>query len=256
LEGPALPGSEEETTQMESRHTRVPFVGLTAFLALTAVLTATSSSVPSVPGPLPVAPSREEVLALEELADWVRSDRRVTVVTLDDMAEAMRQGRRSFELFRSYTGRAAHRDFLRGLPYGEAIAEAAERNRLDGLLVAAVVEVESGFSRSVISPMGAVGLMQVMPTTAEMYGVHDLTDPRGNLYAGTRYFSELLEHYSGDLELTLAAYNAGPGAVKRFGGVPPYPETRQYVQKVLSAYIGNHWGVWDRTGAAEEILLH
>ena len=241
---------------MQSRHTRVPFVGLTACLALTVVLTATTSSVPSVPGPLPVAPSREEVQALEELADWVRSDRRVTVVTVDDMAEAMRQGRRSFELFRSYTGSEAHREFLRGMPYGDAIAEASERTGLDCLLVAAVVQVESGFARNALSPMGAVGLMQVMPTTGEMYGVHDLTDPYGNLYAGTRYFSELLDYFSGDLELALAAYNAGPGNVKRFGGVPPFPETRQYVHKVLSAYIGNHWGVWDQTGASQEILLN
>jgi soluble lytic murein transglycosylase-like protein len=241
---------------MTSRHTRVPFVGLTAFLALLMVLTATSASVPSVPGPLPLAPSREEIQALEELARWVRSDRRVTVVTVNDMAEAMRQGRRSFELFRSYTGSEAHREFLRGMPYADAIAEAAERNDLDCLLVAALVQVESGFHRDAVSPMGAIGLMQVMPSTGQMYGVADLTDPYGNLYAGTRYFSELLDYFSGDLELTLAAYNAGPGNVKRFGGVPPFPETRQYVRKVLSAYIGNHWGVWDQTGAAQQILLH
>jgi len=241
---------------MRSRHTRIPFVGLTAFLALFVVLSDTSTSVPSVPGPLPVAPSREEVQALEELAHWVRSDRRVTVVTVDDMTEAMRQGRRSFELFRSYTGSEAHLRFLHGVPYGDAIARAAERTGVDGLLLAALVQVESGYNRDAVSPVGAIGLMQVMPTTGEMYGIHDLTDPGDNLYAGSRYFSELLEYFSGDLELALAAYNAGPGNVKRFGGVPPFPETQEYVHKVLSAYIGNHWSVWDQTGAAQQILLN
>ena len=241
---------------MRNRHTRIPFVGLTAFLALFVVLSDTSTSVPSVPGPLPVAPSREEVQALEELAHWVRSDRRVTVVTINDMAEAMRQGRRSFELFRSYTG-------SRGAPAVPARRALRRRhrprcraNRRRRLLLAALVQVESGYNRNAVSPVGAIGLMQVMPGTGEMYGIHDLTDPGDNLYAGSRYFSELLEYFSGDLELALAAYNAGPGNVKRFGGVPPFPETQEYVHKVLSAYIGNHWSVWDQTGAAQQILLN
>ena len=251
----------KEIMTMKCRHTRVPFVGLTAILALAVVFLDTTASVPSIPGPLSVAPSREEVMALEELAQWVRGDDRVTVLSpsqrsVDDMAAAMREGRRSFELFRSYTGEAANREYLQGLPYGSEILGAAEVYGLDAMLVAAVVEVESGFHPHAVSQMGALGLMQVMPDTGLMYGVTDLTDPRSNVYAGARYFSELLEYFSGDLELALAAYNAGPGNVKRYGGVPPFRETRAYVQKVLTAYFQNHWSVWERTGADQQILLH
>lgn len=240
---------------MTKRVPRGPAVRLIAPLSLLVVLAASAPSVPSVPGPLAEPPSREEIEALEELAHWVRSDRRLQVLTATDVAEAMRQGRRSFELFRSYTGKRAHQEFLADLPYGDEIFAAAERYDLDSLLVAAVVEAESSFRANALSPVGAVGLMQVMPTTGEFYGVADLTDPRANLDAGSRYMSELLELYSGDLELALAAYNAGPGNVKRYGGVPPFPETRDYVERVLSAYVGNHRGVWTESGAAEEFLL-
>jgi soluble lytic murein transglycosylase-like protein len=194
-------------------------------------------------------------VALEELASWVRDDNRVQVLSPDDVTEALREGRRSFELFRSWTGEKAHRAYLEELPYGDQIFDAAEHNGLDSLLVAAVVQVESQFRPRAVSAVGAVGLMQVMPDTGALYGVHDLTDPTANLEVGTRYFSELLNLFSGDLELALAAYNAGPGAVKRFGGVPPYPETRSYVDKVLSAYVGNHRRVWSESGAAQQIVL-
>lgn len=260
---------------MNRRHTRATFVALTAILAVAVVLFDSSTSVPSIPSAIPDAPSREEVQALEELARWVRGGDRVTVYTaksrdtsldtsLDStasldtrgMADAMRQGRRSFELFRSYNGREANRAYLRDLPYGDQILEAAEHNGLDPLLVAAVVEIESGFHSRAMSHMGALGLMQVMPGTGQMYGVTDLTDPTANLAVGARYFSDLLEYFSGDLELTLAAYNAGPGNVRRYGGIPPFRETQQYVDKVLSAYFQNHWTIWERTGADEQILLH
>lgn len=245
---------------MNRRPTRASYVVLTAILALAVVLFDNSKSVPSIPGPLPIAPSSEEVQALEELAQWVRGDDRVTVFSpsgdaLGDMADAMREGRRSFELFRSYTGEAAHREYLLGLPYGKHILDAAKRNGVDGMLLAAVVQVESGFHPNAVSPMGARGLMQVMPDTGMMYGVSNLTDPRANVAAGAHYFSDLLDYFSGDLELALAAYNAGPGNVRRYGGVPPFRETQNYVKKVLSAYFQNHWSVWERTGANEQILL-
>jgi len=246
---------------MNRRLSRATFVGLTALLTLTVVLFDSSTSVPSIPGAIPDAPSRDEVLALEELAQWVRGGDRVTVFTADSldtdsMTDAMRQGRRSFELFRSYNGRDAHRAYLHDLPYGDSILAAAEDNGLDPLLVAAVVEIESGFHPHAISPVGALGLMQVMPGTGQMYGISNLTDPGANLTAGTRYVKDLLEYFSGDLELTLAAYNAGPGNVRRYGGIPPFRETEQYVDKVLSAYFQNHWTIWERTGADEQILLH
>jgi len=239
---------------MTKRRLRGPAVRAIAPLSLLVVLAASAPSVPSVPGPLPEPPSRDEIVALEELAQWVRGDRQVQVLTATDVAEAMREGRRSFELFRSYTDKQAHQDYVGGLPYGDQIFAAAERYDLDSLLVAAVVQAESGFRADAVSPVGAIGLMQVMPTTGQLYGVHDLTDPTANLDAGSRYMSELLDLYSGDLELALAAYNAGPGNVKRYGGVPPFPETRSYVERVLSAYVGNHRGVWTESGAAEQLL--
>lgn len=232
-----------------------------AVLALAVILFDSSTSVPSIPSPMAQAPSQEEILALEELAQWVRGDTQVTIVapsrqTLTGMADAMRQGRRSFELFRSYTGPDAHRDYLAELPYGAEILAASDLYGLDPLLVAAVVETESGFHPHAVSPKGALGLMQVLPSTGSMYGVANLTDPAANLTAGARYFADLLEYFSGDLELAIAAYNAGPGNVRRYGGVPPFQETRSYVRKVLDAYFQNHWAVWNRSGADQQILLH
>ncbi|HBL30939.1 MAG TPA: hypothetical protein DD490_29245 [Acidobacteria bacterium] len=128
------------------------------------------------------------------------------------------------------------RRFLSHFPFGSAMAVAAERRKVDGLLLAAVVEMESRFSPTVVSPRGAVGLMQVQPSTGAMFGVSDLENPAVNLDVGSRYLHGLLQDYDGDLELALAAYNAGPAAVERYGGVPPFRETRAYVRKVLGRY--------------------
>jgi hypothetical protein len=131
----------------------------------------------------------------------------------------------------------AERRFLHRLPYGTAIALAAERHRIDPLLLAAIVSVESGFSRDAVSPQGAMGLMQVIPDLAADYGVTgDLLDPYVNADLGSRYVRSLLKDYDGDIERVLAAYNAGPGVVDRYKGVPPYRETRQFVREVLARY--------------------
>jgi soluble lytic murein transglycosylase-like protein len=131
----------------------------------------------------------------------------------------------------------ARRRFLHRLPYGTAIAVAAERHHVDGLLLAAIVEVESDFSARAVSPQGAMGLMQVIPDVAQDYGVEgDLLDPYVNVEVGSRYFRGLLKDYKGDLERALAAYNAGPGVVDRYKGVPPYAETRSFVRDVLAQY--------------------
>lgn len=114
--------------------------------------------------------------------------------------------------------------------------EAARRHGLDPALVRAVVAVESGFQPEAVSPKGAKGLMQLMPATARELGVADPFDAAANLDGGSRYLSSLLARYEGDLAKALAAYNAGMGAVARHRGVPPYAETRQYVQKVLGRY--------------------
>src|SRR5262249_19122976 len=154
-----------------------------------------------------------------------------------DLAAATSSTPHRFQLFpHGGASTEEQRRFLRDLPYGSAMAGAAERPPVHGLLGAAIVEAESGFHPHPGSPPGAVGLTQVLPSTAEEYGEKDLLDPRVNLDVGSRYLGELITGYNGDLELALAAYNAGPGTVERYGGVPPYPETKDYVKRVLTLY--------------------
>lgn len=119
---------------------------------------------------------------------------------------------------------------------GRIMRDAAAEAGVDPALVAAVAAVESGFDPRAVSPKGAVGLMQLMPGTAASHGVTDPFDPAQNARGGARYLRELLDAYNGDVKLALAAYNAGPGAVERYGGVPPYKETQAYVQAVLEVY--------------------
>lgn len=114
----------------------------------------------------------------------------------------------------------------------------ASDRALDPKLVQAVMQVESGYNPKALSNKGAIGLMQLMPGTASELGVDDPWNPEGNVAGGTAYLRRLLDTFSGDLELALAAYNAGPGAVLRHAGVPPYAETRTYVRKILCLYEG------------------
>jgi soluble lytic murein transglycosylase-like protein len=115
------------------------------------------------------------------------------------------------------------------------IHQAAAKSGLPAAFVESVAKVESGLKPDAISPKGAIGIMQLMPATAQALGA-DARDLGQNIDAGTRLLRELLVKYSGDVVKALAAYNAGTGAVERFGGLPPYQETRQYVNKVIGAY--------------------
>jgi hypothetical protein len=117
------------------------------------------------------------------------------------------------------------------------VREAAERHHVDPALVRAVIETESNWNSRAYSHKGAGGLMQLIPTTAQRYGAYDLFNPQQNIDAGVRHLKSLLERYNGNLDLALAAYNAGEGAVDRAHGVPAFRETRDYVQKVQNAYF-------------------
>lgn len=114
-----------------------------------------------------------------------------------------------------------------------AIAEAAARHGLDPAVLTALAHVESGFRSDAVSPKGALGIAQLMPETARALGVADPLDLHAGLDGGARYLRAQLDRFSGDLGLALAAYNAGPAAVARYGGIPPYPETQRFVARVL-----------------------
>lgn len=117
------------------------------------------------------------------------------------------------------------------------VREAAERHRVDPALIRAVIETESNWNPTAVSRKGARGLMQLIPSTAQRFGVNDMFNPKQNIDAGVRYLKTLLERYNGNLELALAAYNAGEGAVDRAHGIPAFRETVNYVQRVQDAYF-------------------
>jgi len=116
------------------------------------------------------------------------------------------------------------------------VQRAATFYQLPPELLWAVIKVESNFRDQAVSPAGAIGLMQLMPSTARAIGLRNARDPVQNILGGAYYLRNLANRFEGDLYFTLAAYNAGPGAVQRYRGVPPYPETQSYVRQVLSYY--------------------
>ncbi len=120
--------------------------------------------------------------------------------------------------------------------FDSLIKKAAARYGLDFALVKAIVRVESNFNPQAVSDAGAIGLMQLMPSAIKDFRITNPYDPHANIMAGTRYLSSLMEKFESNLRLSLAAYNAGPEAVKRYKGIPPYKETKNYVDKVMRCY--------------------
>jgi len=134
------------------------------------------------------------------------------------------------------------------------IEEAAARHHVDPNLVRAVIKVESNYNPQAVSNKGAMGLMQLMPATARMYDVNNPFDAKQNVDAGVRHLKGLLDNYQGDVPLTLAAYNAGEGAVRRSKGIPPYSETRNYVRRITRLLENDSWSQED--GASEPLRVY
>jgi len=120
--------------------------------------------------------------------------------------------------------------------FSHFIASAADKYGLHPALITAVIHAESNFKPTARSHAGAMGLMQINGVTAKYLGLKNIFDPNSNIEAGSRYLRELYSQFNGRIELVLAAYNAGPGAVKKYKGIPPYKETKKYVTKVLKLY--------------------
>src|SRR5271156_4455500 len=149
----------------------------------------------------------------------------------------------------------AHQTLNRSFTQGDidaAIDQAAARHNVDPSLVRSVVKVESNFNPNAVSRKGAMGLMQLMPATARSLNVSNPFDPQQNVDAGVRHLKKLLESYGGDVRLSLAAYNAGAGAVARSAGIPRYAETRNYVRRITDLYAGGNGGTRVSFGSGRE----
>ena len=132
-------------------------------------------------------------------------------------------------------GRAAGRDESRKL-YDPIVKSCAARYKVPADLIHSIIKAESDYDCRAVSSKGAAGLMQLMPDTATQYGVRDRFDPQENIQGGVKYLKELCQLFDNNTKFVLAAYNAGQNAVSRFGGIPPYPETREYIRRVMADY--------------------
>ena len=121
-------------------------------------------------------------------------------------------------------------------PYDDIVVSVAQEHRVPPELVHSIIKAESAYDTWAISSKGAMGLMQLMPLTATQYKVMNVFDPRQNIQGGVKYLVDLIKLYDGDTQHVLAAYNAGQEAIKKYGGIPPYRETKNYIKKVMAAY--------------------
>ncbi|HKQ78426.1 MAG TPA: lytic transglycosylase domain-containing protein [Blastocatellia bacterium] len=187
---------------------------------------------PMTLAPLPSAPAKfEAAQATQEVTNASASAFRPTLVS-DARAPLPGRGIRN-RVSQSLKGQSTGDSKIDGL-----IVSAASHHGLEPLLLYSVMSQESAFNDQAVSPKGARGLMQLMPATAARFGVTNILDPQQNIYAGARYLSLLLDMFDGDVSLALAGYNAGEGAVKKYGyNVPPYPETINYVRKIKRRYL-------------------
>lgn len=237
------------------RHSGHPGPWLRVILTASALLAVSAGDLtPARSEAIEDAPHPEEIRLLEELSAWAGEPALPGDPELDplhpfpqdeSLASSVRDRAESFEVFSGLAvPREERRRLLSVLPYAEEIERAARTYALDSFLVAAMVEAESSFRPLAESPKGALGLMQLMPSTALELGLSDPEHPQNNIEAGTRYLSRLLRRFDGDIVLALAAYNAGPTRVDLLGDVPPFPETTRYVEKVLRLYVGHRQNAW------------
>lgn len=120
--------------------------------------------------------------------------------------------------------------------YDNLVQSIAQKYRVEHTLIHSIIRAESDYDRFAVSPKGALGLMQLMPATAIQYGVKNVFDPRENIEGGVKYLKDLIKLYNGNTKLVLAAYNAGQEAVKKYNGIPPYRETRNYISKIMDRF--------------------
>ncbi len=135
-------------------------------------------------------------------------------------------------------GTASSTELNPGSSIEQIVQRAADTYKLPSKLIKAIIRHESNFNARAVSNAGASGLMQLMPATARGLGVTDILDPEQNVMAGAKYLRNMLDKYKGNVKLALAAYNAGPGNVDKYGGIPPFKETQNYVRKVTDTYFG------------------
>ncbi|HTQ78648.1 MAG TPA: lytic transglycosylase domain-containing protein [Thermoanaerobaculia bacterium] len=238
---------------------RGSFTVLATFLVL-AISFDSSPILPNVPKPTRPAPDARSIALVDELTGHAPPRGKLTsdlhVVRPAELDSALSGEPLSHNpgLFEEAEQRQVEADVVRKLPFGRAIVQAAERHGLDPLLLASIVETESAFAPDAVSREGAIGLMQLIPDTGKLYGKTNLFDPYVNLDVGSQYVGALLERYHGDLALALAAYNCGPGTVTRYGAVPPYAETRDFVKSVIALYVDHRQSAWQQAKGSPAFL--